>query len=353
MTARPVRASAVAAAALVWAIGAGAQARLPAETARWLETEFGFSESDLRAVAEGRSVARTLDTTSASEAAAVGVVRIDAPPERLLREFIELDTTTLARGVQALGVFSDPPVADDLAGLRLTAEDLAALRECRPGACDVKLPGAVITRMREVPWHQADAPALATAVMRDWLLAYVRRYRDEGAAALGRLDDKRPSIDTGAELAAALANEPLLSRVAPDLAARLTGRPGGRRAGDRETVYWARVDFGLKPLIRVSHMSVHETPGAAGGVSHVVVTRQVYASHYVRAALELRFILPQPGGGFVLVTTSRSRNDGMTGLLGLVVRGSVRRRSRDVLARYLEAVKAATEAGRRGGIVGE
>lgn len=346
------RASVLAVAMFVWAIGAGAQAHLPAETARWLETEFGFSGAELQAVAEGRSVARALDTTSASEAAAVGVVRIDAPSERLLREFAEPDTATLARGVQALGVFSDPPVPADLAGLRLTTEDLAALRECRPGACDVKLPRDVIARMREVPWHQADAPALATAVMRDWLLASLQRYRAEGASALGRLDDKRPSIDAGAELATVLANEPLLSRVAPELAAYLSGR-SGRPRGDREVVYWARVDFGLKPLIRVSHLSVHETPGAAGGVSHVVVGRQLYASHYVRGALELRLIVPQPGGGFLLVTTSRSRNDGMTGLRGLVVRASVRRRSRDVLARYLEAVKAATEANRRGGIVGK
>ncbi|MDP1568798.1 MAG: hypothetical protein Q8L86_02245 [Vicinamibacterales bacterium] len=323
------------------------------EVAAWLHDHAGLSEADQQTLAAGRAVARTVETATASESAAAGAVVIDAPVERFLQEFVTVSSSRRGPGVLAIGVFSDPPIPADLDGLTLTTEDLAALRRCRPGDCDVKLPAAAIGRFRDaVYWGAPSAPAEATAVMRGWLFDRVRAYRGGGNAALGFADDRRPPTDLGGELAALLSHEPWLEHLAPGVRAYLAGYPGLRPVDVHDTLYWARVDFGLKPTIRLNHVSVHATPNAPAGLTHVIATKQIYASHYLRAALELRLIFARPGGGFVLAMATRSRNDGMTGMLGFVVRAKVRSRSRDGLVRYLEHMKATLEAGRRGGVVG-
>ena len=72
------------------------------------------------------------------------------------------------------------------------------------------------------------------------------------------------------------------------------------------------------------------------------------ASHYFRAALELKSLAPDrasPGGkSFYLVCLNRSFVDGLTGVKGALIRGTVKSRSRDSLARYLGSVKQKIEA---------
>jgi hypothetical protein len=86
-------------------------------------------------------------------------------------------------------------------------------------------------------------------------------------------------------------------------------------------LYWQETEFGLKPILRISHMTIRQ-----GDSETVVASKMIYATHYFWTALDLRTLVPDParGNGFWLVTTSRSRTDGLSGLTGLFIRHRVR-----------------------------
>ena len=80
----------------------------------------------------------------------------------------------------------------------------------------------------------------------------------------------------------------------------------------------------------------------------VVASKMLYASHYFRAALELRVLVPDParGQGFWFVTVSRSRVDGLSGFIGRLLRGKVRGEIQDGSLAGLRATKRRLEAGK-------
>ena len=97
-------------------------------------------------------------------------------------------------------------------------------------------------------------------------------------------------------------------------------------------------DFGLKPTIRISHLTIRE-----GRDDTVVASKMLYASHYFWTALELRVLIPDSarGSGFWFVTVSRSRSDGLSGFTGLFVR---RRAQNEASDGTLLRVRSATGA---------
>ena len=108
------------------------------------------------------------------------------------------------------------------------------------------------------------------------------------------------------------------------------------------------VDFGLKPTVRVNHVTIHPlAPGTPTGVAYVIAIKQLYASHYFHTTLELRFLADGDGRSgeprMSLVSITRSRSDGMTGFKGLFLRPVISRRSREAVRGYLEHVKQQVE----------
>lgn len=86
-------------------------------------------------------------------------------------------------------------------------------------------------------------------------------------------------------------------------------------------LYWQETEFGLKPTIRISHLTIREGPEDT-----VVASKMLYASHYFWTGLEIRVLIPDPsrGAGFWFVTVNRSRSDGLSGFTGMFVRRRVR-----------------------------
>jgi hypothetical protein len=81
---------------------------------------------------------------------------------------------------------------------------------------------------------------------------------------------------------------------------------------------------------------------------YVIATKQIYASHYFHTTLELRFLFDDDrrdgGAGAALVSITRSRNDGMTGVKGLFLGPVISRRSRTGVANYLRHMKQQLES---------
>ena len=65
-------------------------------------------------------------------------------------------------------------------------------------------------------------------------------------------------------------------------------------------LYWQETGFGLKPTIRISHVTIRENPEGA-----IVTSKLLYASHYFWTGLELRVLVPDPGRG----RADRARRD--------------------------------------------
>jgi hypothetical protein len=294
-------------------------------------------------------VLKTLDTPVREELAHVGVVYIDAPTERFIERFKDIERFERGPGVPQIGRFSSTPRIEDLAGLTLPPGDVNALSDCEPGDCGVKLSSAAMRRFRtDVDWSSpATASRQANEVTREMILDLVRAYQATGNVALGQYDDGGEALSVADTFRAILASDGLLPVPIPAIKAYLDTYPRGRPDGAEDIFYWTMVNFGLKETIRVNHVViVPMAPDPSAGVEYVIATKQLYASHYFHTTLELRFLVddPRPGRrGFYLISYTRSRSDGMTGLTGLFLRSIVSRRSGNAVRKYLDLVKEQVE----------
>ena len=130
------------------------------------------------------------------------------------------------------------------------------------------------------------------------------------------------------------------SRYLPDLKKYLLDYPKVRLPNAESFLYWQSVKFGLKPTIRINHLTI------ANRQSHVaVVSKMLYASHYFWTAIELRVLVPDParGEGFWFANVNRSRSDGLDGFKGSVIRGKVRGEAQKSMQAALKATKTRME----------
>jgi hypothetical protein len=105
-------------------------------------------------------------------------------------------------------------------------------------------------------------------------------------------------------------------------------------------LYWQRVKFGLKPTVRINHVTI------ADQQTHVaVVSKMLYASHYFWTAIEVRLLMPDParGQGFWFANVNRSRSDGLGGFVGALIRGKVRRGAEEGMQAALAVTKRRLE----------
>jgi len=314
-----------------------------------LTRRMGFAAADLRPLDVGAAAIKSLETPVREELAYVGVVYVDVSAERFVERFRDIERFEHGTGIPQIGRFSRPPRLEDLASLTLPAADITALQACRPGDCDVKLSVAAMDRFRnDVDWSSPDAARQANDVARSMILELVRGYQQEGNVALGRYDDGSESMSAAEPLRALLGAEDPLPAPVPALLTYLGAYPLARPAGAEDFFYWSVVDFGLKQTVRVNHVTIYPMDaGSPPGVAYAITIKQLYASHYFHATLELRFLVDDdrdPGrSGTSLISITRSRSDGMTGLKGLFLRPIISRRSRDAVRQYLEHMKRQVE----------
>ena len=343
----PVRPALGCAVAAVAVVGLLAEPRDAVE--RLLTGRVGFSADDVRELKRGEAVVRSLPTRARQEVAHVAAVYLDAPPDEFVERFRDIEEFERGPGIPQIGRFGVPPRIEDLESLTLAPDDVAELPRCRPGDCEIKLSVDAMARFRdEVDWSSEDAAGQANEVARTMILDLLRAYREHGNAALGSyVDGKRP-LAVAEHFRSLLASRDPLPVPVPALLAYLDGYPRGLPDGADEFFYWTVVDFGLKPTIRLNHVTICALPDRSStGVAYAIATKQLYASHYFHTTLELRFLLDRTAtdgrAGSALISITRSRNDGMTGFRGLFLRPIIRRRSRGAVRGYLEHVKRQVE----------
>lgn len=315
--------------------------RLPDALERYLSGSVKPSTSERQRLLRGEPITKLLDSDPSKEVAVFGAVWVEAPRERYRDAVIDIERYERGRSFPVTRKMSARPSLGDFADLRLSDDEVRDLQACRVGDCKLKLGRTSIEAFRaRVDFGGPGARREAEAVFRERLLEYATRYRTLGNAGLVEYHDSDPPIRAADELAALMASWPSLLDVLPELRGCVTGYPQETCRSATEFLYWQEVRFGLKPFIRLSHFVVQE-----GAAATVVASKMLYASHYFRAALELRVLLPDPGrgDGYWLITVSRSRPDGLTGLLGRLIRGRIRGEARKGVHNMLESAKRRLE----------
>jgi hypothetical protein len=114
-----------------------------------------------------------------------------------------------------------------------------------------------------------------------------------------------------------------------------------------DTLYWAKVKFGLKPTLRVVHVLTMRGNGPIEP-AYTIAEKQPYSSHYFETALDLTFCILETTDierpGFYLVMVMGSEQAGLTGFKGSIVRKVAVDRSASSLQKSLAAIKDALES---------
>jgi len=276
-----------------------------------------------------------------------GAVRIAAPVDVFIRQLRAIENYERRLGVLQVGKFRNPPQPADLAGLTLERDDLLDLASCRVGDCEIQLAGTDIERFRALNWRAVDVSAAANGAFRTMVFDWLQKYRTGGHRALPTYADQAHpiSIPQEVKLLSAPGDVPVPM---PEIGQYLSGFPAFTLADADDFYYWNKGEFGMKPTIRLNHVTVYPVrqPSGPEALRYVVITSQVYSSHYFSATLELRTIVDdaaRPGQGFYLLYTTKSRVTGLTGFMGTLIRGLVRSRARSGMERYLTNTKTSVE----------
>lgn len=223
-----------------------------------------------------------LEADESKEVAVFGAVWISAPIERYVEAVKDIEAFERGGGFKVTKRISAPPRLEDFAGLRLPEQDVADLRSCHVGDCEVKLGEQAIKRFRsEIDWNAPTDGAAANRLMQQLAFEYVTRYLEgnNDQLAVYRDDSRSPFVAQG--FRTMVAQMPELTTYIPDMGRYLLDYPRVTIPDATSFVYWQETEFGLRPTIRISHLTIRDTPEDT-----VVASKMLYASHYFWTGLE-------------------------------------------------------------------
>jgi hypothetical protein len=319
----------------------GPRASFPSRLDSYLTNVVKLTSGERQRLLHGVPLTKLLDGDASKDVGVLGAVWVNAPIHRYVEAVTNIETFETGRGFKITKRVSAPPRLEDFSALRLPNDDLDALRSCRIGACDVKLSDEAVKLFRStIDWSAPDARVRANSLMRQLAFEYVTRYLHGGDQELAVYHDKSRPTSVAREFQLIVDQMPLLTASMPNMRRYLLEYPRVTIPGATSFIYWQETEFGLKPTIRISHLTIRESPDDT-----VVTSKMLYASHYFWAGLELRMLVPDAsrGTGFWFVTINRSRSDGLSGFTGLFVRRRVRSEVQDGTMTILRSTKQRLE----------
>ena len=301
------------------------------------------TDAEWAAIGRGQAVAKVLETDN-REVAVAGAVRIAASSELLAGRYRDIENLKRSTIVLDVGRFSTPPRPDDLLSVPFEDYNLD-LRECQPGDCRVRLGAPEIDRFhREVDWRSGDWRERSRTVWREVLAGYAAAYKRHGRGALPTFANKAEPLRVPAELSLVVERFGFVGTFAPAFLAYMREFGPGPEGLD-DVLYWSKEDFGVRPVLRLTHQVIYRTPAPARVV--VIATNQIYADHYLDASLTVTMAIDATEAdgrpAFDMISVSRARTRSLSGVLRTFVRGTVQNRSRDALKKILASTKASLE----------
>src|SRR5262245_35744833 len=316
-------------------------AALPAQLESYVTKVVKPTAAQRKAMFAGQPVTKLLDADPTREVSVFGIIWVKAPAARYIAAIRNIEEFEKGENFRVTKKVNSPPRPEDFAELILPADDLEDLKSCRVGSCELKLSEASLNRLRkEIDWSKPTAATDVNELARRLMLEYINGYLEGGDARLATYRDSDRPTFVGAEFASMVNRMPSLTEYLPDLKNYLLNYPKASLPKAESFIYWQEAQFGLKPTIRINHLTIAETP------THVAVaSKMLYASHYFWTAIELRVLVPDPsrGEGFWFASVNRSRSDGLSGFTGSLIRGKVRGEAEKGMLAVLKSTKAQLE----------
>jgi hypothetical protein len=320
------------------------------EPFRFFREYVGLNDDQIAAIRGGKAVARILDSRTPDEVFVFGAVAVyvQSTPEDYLRLASDVDSLRKLPNYLAIHKFSDPPRLSDLDGLTLEQEDIEQLKKCKPGHCEVQLPGESMDALqRSVDWSAPDAAEQVNRLAKEMILEALLRYQQGGNAALGTYRDKNHPAVVADTFQSLLSRSKALPVYLPDLDRYLLDYPNAQSENIKSEFYWEKVNFGLKPTIRVIQAIVYRGASATDP-AYAVALKQLYASHYFETALDITVCIrdeeDQKRPRMYLITLKGSQQAGLTGFKGSIVRKVAVDKTRSSLEKALASIKQRLES---------
>jgi len=306
----------------------------------------GLNPDQVAAIGNGQPVTKALPSRTPDEVLLFGAVYVHASPDAYLRYARDFDRLRRLPSYLALGAFSNPPQLADLKDFSFGDDDVAALKDCKPGNCLIQAPASSIEELhRAIDWSAPDVNDRVNQFAQKAALRFLLAYQREGNQALGVYNDKRDPTLVPRQFAYMLSYSKALPERLPDFYQYLLAYPQARPATVEDAFYWANVKFGLKPTLRIVHV-VTMRGGANDDLACAVAEKQLYSSHYFETALDLSFCIrgsDAAAPGFYLISLMGSEQAGLTGVKGSIVRKAAVGRSVSNLQNALAGIRDALE----------
>jgi len=280
----------------------------------------GLSDSQISGIDAGRAVVLILPIGSSAEMFIFGATYVYAAPEDYLKFAFDMNRLRGIPGYLRVERFSNPPKLSDLKGFTLEPGDIKNMRSCRPGKCDLQLSSEAMRRLQEaVDWSAPDVSEQVNERVRKMAPQLLVRYQEYGNSALEVYQDKSCPFNVDAEFRSLLEQTEILPVYLPELKRYLLEYPAAMTANVESFFYWEKVDFGLKPTLRLNHVIAYESTGPIGK-AYLVVVKQIWASHYFQLALDLTASVPKSGStnavGAYVISLRVSTQKGLLGFMG-------------------------------------
>jgi hypothetical protein len=307
----------------------------------------GLKEDQIAAIRNGKAVAKVVESRTPDEVFVFGSAYVQSTPEKYLKLASDMDALRKLPSYLAIRKFSDPPQPSDLDGFTLEADDIKQLKNCEPGKCDVQLPAEAMDAFKQsVNWSAPDAANQVNRLAQKMALEAIQRYTQGGNAALGTYMDKHHPAVVGETFTSLLSRSKALPVYFPELERYLFEYPQAKSENIQSEFYWEKINFGLKPTLRIVQAIVYRDSRSMDP-AYAVAVKQLYASHYFETALDLTICVrdqKNPDRGFYLLTLKGSQQAGLTGLKGGIVRKVAVDKTRSSLERALGAIKQKLES---------
>ena len=304
----------------------------------------GLNEDQIGTIRSGKALAKVVESTSPDEVYVFGAVYVKASPEGYLQLASDIEALRKLPGYIAIQSFSDPPLLSDLDGLALEPKDIEELRNCKPGHCDVQLPREAMEEFKQsINWSAPDVDDAVNHLARQMALQALTDYMRGGNTALGAYRDKNHPAAVAETFASLIARLNGLPVYLPELKEYLLEYPNANSDNVQAGFYWEKVNFGLKPTFRIVQRIIYRGAKPAAPV-YAVAEKQLYASHYFETALDLTVCVKDAQRpGFYIITVKGSKQAGLTGLKGGIVRKVAVDKARSSLERVLVTMKQRLE----------
>ena len=316
-----------------------------AEPFKFFREYVGLNDGEINSVRSGKAVAKILNSPTPDEVYVFGSVYVNSTPERYLQFASDIDALRKVPNYLAIRKFSAPPRLSDLEGFTLEEQDIKELKKCEQGHCDVQLPSeAMDTFKQSVNWSAPDVADQVNRLGQKMALEALERYIEGGNTALGTYRDKHNPAVVADTFQRLLSRSKGLPVYLPLLVQYLLDYPKANSDGIESEFYWEKVNFGLKPTLRIVQAIVYHDKDSKNP-KYAVAIKQLYASHYFETALDLTICVPDhERPGMYVITLKGSSQAGLTGLKGGIVRKVAVDRTRSSLEKALGTIKQKLES---------